>query len=1412
MFDLQRFAETTSDSSAIKFVVTRYSPSFKVTYYDDDSDFTTENLSGAYAVSLRKDLTLQSDVDTGTCSVSVTGSNSPTLDLNGHTLNLGSRCINASGTSASLTIKDSTATTEPVVSDDYSTVTYTAGKIKSTGVYVIEATKGVTVTLESGIIDASEGTYGIKLGNFDKTSVSNSSSGNLVMNGGYIQSKDAGIWTSYESTAQVSGGVISAANNGAIMDNGKDGAAGTNGSTVTVSGGTLIGNITSSGYVSVGIYRANKGTLNVTGGKIVSTSGAGIVARAGTVNISDDAEIIALKGSLTEGGVGDSNQKITAGDAIVFDTRASSYPGLQDSDMINISGGKLTGDNLAIQFLNAGEEDETVAKRFNVTGGIFQGGNDNTKNYVSKTLPDGVFVAESGEYLVVGSEGWYLGDENGITKWNLLEKTEDGTTETTPTGTVVAFLTGANNTLTLTTSGTTETVELDVSKVIQGNDTYTTLTASNVTLPLKITGDSKIKKITGGAGNDSLTAGTNGATLEGGAGNDVLVGSTGVDNFIYSEGADVVQNYGTGDSVSLETGLAATNSITGTSDDYTLTFGTGKTLNFKSAKVAVSLASGTDTYVYTNNSVAKGTGISLTAGYTDKKFDADTYTNVDASAVTVEKFAITGNDSNNLLIGGTGGGTLDGGEKGDDTLVGGAGADTFVFNGGQDVIKGYGEGDIVTLGTTIYPTEDGDKISAVAGDFQIDFGNDNKLTFNEDVQATVRSDSNVYVYAKDSVAKNNSITLAAGHASVYSLVNKDFTVVDATKVSQAISLVGNTDANTITASSVVGGNSLNGGVGNDLLKGYGKGDVFIYSGKSGRDSIEGFSANDSLSVDAGAIKSGLKNNNGTLTFKIDSSNTITFTGDVEKVKLAGEDNASLTKDGTIAGNTLTLFADQKGKINLKDTAYDGITGINASNVKSAVVTMIGDSIDGGTFTFAANKKADVFQYGGGAATLSNYVSDSDKIDLGAVSLSSFAVDSANGVNLTLSDGKTVSLQGENFANKDVLIKDSQNRSYKKYVFAETGVLYDKAKSPTTATLFNGAGGADSLYTAANSIKKIVADSAVSGISIQAGSGNNTFIDASAAGAGVTLVSNTKNDKFTGGIGNDTFIFTAGKDVITNYNESDSIVLDGAFSLGSAKITKSKKSVTLKFDSKNKLTIKADSGNNIGDISIGGQSYAFSKNAIITESGTKASLTNEFSGTYKVSGSVATVDGSAVTKKNFTIQGTSKAESLVGGSNKKTTLKGGGGNDTLVGGTGADTFFYAKSDKDNAQVYNFDYAKDQVKMKGTITGITKESDGLKFTTSTGSLTLKQDDKNNPINAGSNVLIKANNTLYWFDTVDGKYGLYTSTDKEVKSDIKSVMRDQDNYSIVDLNYSANLVKKGLATASKTVTFSASNYRKV
>ena len=329
------------------------------TYYQTLQDAVTAATDENTIVVIADNVTL-------TETLTIASNKNITLDLNGKTITEGSNHILVSGENAVLTIKDSTAPeNEPTVSNDYKTITYNnVGEIKATG-RTLRAQNGGKIVLESGKIIS--GDVAVTVGAQGTTN-----KGTFEMSGGFIEAQEMCVLTIGEgSSANISGGVLHSKDNAVIADNGSNGASGTSGTTVTVSGGTLIGNIETSSYASCGIYRANKGKLTVSGGTIVSTAGAGIVARAGSVEIKDNATIIGLKdpNRSDPGKVGDSQITIPQASAVVFDEEAD-YPGLsKDStnpDKVTISGGTFTG-NLVFLPKKGTESTSNLSDRFTVS-------------------------------------------------------------------------------------------------------------------------------------------------------------------------------------------------------------------------------------------------------------------------------------------------------------------------------------------------------------------------------------------------------------------------------------------------------------------------------------------------------------------------------------------------------------------------------------------------------------------------------------------------------------------------------------------------------------------------------------------------------------------------------------------------------------------------------------------------------------------------------------------------------------------------------------------------------------------------------------------------------------------------------------------------------------------------------------
>ena len=248
------------------------------------------------------------------------------LDLNGKTLNMGSNAIVDNG---KLTVKDSTVAAVPSVGNapGYK-VTYVSGKVISSG-YVVKTKNGGSFTLKSGTIQ-STGNCGVSAG-------AGETIGMVNIDGGYVVAQEFGSIAFNEgSKIAVNGGVIEAKDNAVLGGNGTKGMGGY---TIDVKGGTLIGRIETSGYASCGIYHPNEGTVNVSGGTIISTNGAGIVARAGQTNVTG-GEIIALGDAEALGKVGDSKVVVSVS-GIVLDL-AAKYPGAGVVD------GKATNADVAV--------------------------------------------------------------------------------------------------------------------------------------------------------------------------------------------------------------------------------------------------------------------------------------------------------------------------------------------------------------------------------------------------------------------------------------------------------------------------------------------------------------------------------------------------------------------------------------------------------------------------------------------------------------------------------------------------------------------------------------------------------------------------------------------------------------------------------------------------------------------------------------------------------------------------------------------------------------------------------------------------------------------------------------------------------------------------------------------------------
>ena len=299
-------------------------------------------------------------------SVTVPAGKEITLDLAGKNIQSNDATSkNAVTVEGKLTVKDSTAATAPEVSGD--AVTYVSGKITASnlGLYAI---KGGEIVLESGSVE-STGNIGVFVeGN--KATTGNAVTSKITVKGGYILSQEtAATAQGRGAELNIEGGVLKAKDNAVVSGNGtKNADKDFGGTTMNISGGTMIGGIQTPNFIACGVYHPQEGTLNITGGKFQITNGVGVLIRAGSANITG-GEIVTT--GTVSGRVGD--KKIDEGcHGIVYDS-ASNYPGAAAADKVAIGGTvKIVteGTNAPVKMHRP---ESSTENKIGVTGGTFSG-------------------------------------------------------------------------------------------------------------------------------------------------------------------------------------------------------------------------------------------------------------------------------------------------------------------------------------------------------------------------------------------------------------------------------------------------------------------------------------------------------------------------------------------------------------------------------------------------------------------------------------------------------------------------------------------------------------------------------------------------------------------------------------------------------------------------------------------------------------------------------------------------------------------------------------------------------------------------------------------------------------------------------------------------------------------------------
>ena len=314
-----------------------------------------------------------------------------TLDLNGHTVSL--KSLQVTGNDACLKIVDRTVAAEPVVDENYN-VSYTAGTLNVQT--EVLASDGATIIMESGIVNSTNN-IGL-LAEGDKTGATSIAS-SVNVNGGYVTAQEFAISAQGKgATVNFKGGVAESRDNAAIAGNGTNNDTEKLGGTViNISGGTLIGRITTQGYVSCGVYHPQEGILNVSGGTIYSETGCGILMRGGELNMTGGT-IIADGGNNLTGKVG-ASQVVVPTSGIIFDQACGYYD--VPNVTVDVTGdASVSGSKEAISVIAAENNSDAAAEKIVVTGGTFS-------SDVALYLPSGMQASadnETGKYVIKATD------------------------------------------------------------------------------------------------------------------------------------------------------------------------------------------------------------------------------------------------------------------------------------------------------------------------------------------------------------------------------------------------------------------------------------------------------------------------------------------------------------------------------------------------------------------------------------------------------------------------------------------------------------------------------------------------------------------------------------------------------------------------------------------------------------------------------------------------------------------------------------------------------------------------------------------------------------------------------------------------------------------------------------------------
>jgi Ca2+-binding RTX toxin-like protein len=832
------------------------------------------------------------------------------------------------------------------------------------------------------------------------------------------------------------------------------------------------------------------------------------------------------------------------------------------------------------------------------------------------------------------------------------------------TGNDTYVLDNASDTFTeLDNEGTSDTVQYGLSNIDLNDAKYKNIENATLSgnLALNLTGtsgdnvligNSAANIILGGEGNDTLNGGAGNDKLDGGNGNDIYIVDSAGDKITDISGVDEVRsgtislNLNTVAGGAIEnatligtaslsaignkgantlTGNDGNNYLDGGIGDDTLSGGAGNdTLVGGLGNDTMTGGAGNDVYVLDSVDDKVNEGTNTDTGdeiYSTNKNLIVLTTNIENYYYAgKESWTFTGNDKDNVIVGGAGINELHGG-TGNDTLYGGDKADTLYGDDGNDILQGGAGDDILKggqntdqlyggAGNDTYEGGSGSDYYAIEqiGDkIKEDPGNGTADTILTTLEINLNDSKwdnieNLYLYS----SKGLKGTGDENANVIWGSVGND--TIDGGAGNDTI-LSSNPQYNTFAG----GNDKLSGGAGNDTITGgagndsiYGGDDIDTLSGGIGNDLLDGGTGNDQMT-------GGL----GDDSYYVDNALDV-----VNEASNGGTDKVNSSIDFSLAAlaniENLTLLGSTNinGTGNGGDNILTGNTGNNTLDGGAGKDTMIGGT---GDDTYIVDNAGDkVSETVAGTLGGTDLVKSSIDFSLAALT---------NVENLTLTG---TAINGTGNALNNVITGN-----------AAANTLNGGAGNDT----LDGGAGIDTLIGGAGNDTYVI-DDAADVVTEKANEGIDTVVSSDItllAGPRANIENYTYNGSsdwtFTGDAANNALKGGSGNDTLDGGGGNDT--LDGGSGI-------------------DKLT--GGLGNDVY--------YVDDADDTVIEAGKGGIDTIYAAANYELQAGQEVENIIVNTSTGLTIEGNEFNNAITGGTGSD-TLMGGEGNDTLIGGDGAD---------------------------------------------------------------------------------------------------------------------------------------------